>query len=241
MNAPRFNCISPKQAVELQRKLRERVVVRPLNLKHIHWVAGADLSYDILESNVSGLLLRRNSSRVYAGVVVLSFPGLELVEQRVIRCTVKFPYIPGLLSFRESPAIVKVWSRLGLRPDVLLVDGHGRAHPRRFGIACHLGILLGVPTVGCGKSILVGDYSERKLGLRRGSQAPLIDAGETVGIALRTRAKTNPIFVSVGHRSDLATAKQLVLDCSPRFRIPEPTRRAHFLVNAARRGEVECD
>ena len=241
MKAFRANHISPKDAAALQRKLRESVVSCPLDLKCIHRVAGADLSYDVLESKGSGFLLRRNSTTVYAGIVVLSFPGLELVEQRVIRCDVNFPYIPGLLSFRESPAIVKAWSKLRIPPDVLLVDGHGLAHPRRFGIACHLGILLGVPTVGCGKSILVGDYSERKLRLRRGSHSPLVDGGETVGLALRTRAGTNPIFISVGHRSDLETAKGLVLDCSPRFRIPEPTRRAHLLVNAARRGEIECE
>jgi deoxyribonuclease V len=234
-----FQDITPREAVQLQKRLREKVVIEPLDLSRIRFVAGADLSYDISEKKLGGFLVRRNSETVFAGIVVLRFPELEAVEEKVVRMKVKFPYIPGLLSFRESPVILEAWGRLDVKPDVMLIDGHGLAHPRRFGIACHLGLLLRVPTVGCGKSLLVGRFDARKLRSRRGSYTALMDGGETIGCALRTRENSNPIFVSVGFRSDLRTARQLVLKCSPQFRIPEPTRRAHQLVNAARRGEIE--
>jgi deoxyribonuclease V len=233
-----FEGITPRQAMELQNTLRGRVVVRPLALTRIRFVAGADLSYEVTEKNLSGLLIQKNSNTVYGGIVVLSYPNLEIVDQSVVRVTVNFPYVPGLLSFRESPAIIQAWEHLTLKPDVLFIDGHGLAHPRRFGIACHLGLLFHLPTVGCAKSILVGQYDARKLKSKRGSFVPLWDGEERVGTVLRTREGVNPIFVTIGHLSDLRTARQLVLRCSPRYRIPEPTRQAHLLVNAARRGEV---
>ncbi len=233
-----FEKLTPREAVQFQKKLRDRVVTCPLELQRIRYVAGADISYDTSETTATGFLLRKNSNTVFAGVVVLSLPRLEVVDRSVIRTRVNFPYVPGLLSFRESAAIVKAWSRLRIRPDVLLVDGHGLAHPRRFGIACHLGLLLGIPTVGCGKSILVGEFDEERLSPRRGSHVRLAEKSETIGWALRTRGLTNPIFISVGHKSDLTSACRLVLRCSPRYRIPEPTRLAHQLVNSARRGET---
>ncbi len=235
-----FKGITPREAVRAQNELRGQVKASPLDFSRIRLVAGADLSYEITE-NVRGFLVRRNSNTVYASVVVLTFPELKVVDQKVIRCRVKFPYVPGLLSFRESPAILEAWNRLDVVPDVLLVDGHGLAHPRRFGIACHLGILLNTPTVGCAKSILVGRFDARRLKGQRGSHAPLVDKGETVGWALRTREGVQPIFISVGYKSDLRSAGRLVLQCSPQFRIPEPTRRAHQLVNAARRGEIKVE
>jgi deoxyribonuclease V len=238
MISPPFKTLTPRQAVELQLKLRNRVLVEPLRLARIHRVAGADLSYDISEINSSGFRVRRNSDVVYAGIVVMTFPGLQVVEQRVVCVQVKFPYIPGLLSFRESPAILEAWKMLTLKPDVLLVDGHGRAHPRRFGIACHLGLLLNVPTVGVGKSILVGEYRPEKLRLCRGSSVPLKEGSETIGLVLRTREGVNPVFVSIGHRTNLTSAKKLVFQCAPRYRLPEPIRLAHNLVNAARCGRI---
>jgi len=231
-----FEGITPRLAVELQKRLSGEVSIRPLPLSKIKLVAGADLSYEITEM-LSGFLIRRNSNTVYAGIVVLSYPDLEIIERRVTRVTVDFPYVPGLLSFRESPAILQAWKKLRRKPDVLLVDGHGLAHPRRFGIACHLGLLLDLPTVGCAKSILVGQFDAGKLKSKRGSSVPLMDGKECVGSVLRTRKAVNPVFVTVGHLSDLRTARQLVLNCSPRYRIPEPARQAHQLVNAARRGE----
>lgn len=233
-----FKPVSPPQAIALQLSLRDRVVVCPLNLSTIRYVGGADISYEILENNLNGFPVRRNSETVFAGIVVLKLPELAVVDQVVIRRRVNFPYIPGLLSFRETPAVLEAWKRLRRRPEVLLVDGHGLAHPRRFGIACHLGLLLDLSTVGCGKSLLVGKFDEKRLKARRGSVVPLRDGKERIGSVLRTRDGINPIIVSVGHRVDLFSAQRLVLRCSPRFRLPEPTRLAHQLVNAARRGEI---
>lgn len=240
MKSSLFKGITPRQAIEVQTRLRGEVVIRPLALSRIKFVAGADLSYETTEK-CKGFIIRRNSNMVYAGIVVLSYPDLEIVEKRVARVRVDFPYVPGLLSFRESPAILQAWKNLKGKPDVLLVDGHGLAHPRRFGIACHLGLLLDLPTVGCAKSILVGQFNTGKLKSKRGSSVPLMDGKECIGSVLRTRSGVNPLFVTVGHLSDLRTARQLVLNCSPRYRIPEPTRQAHQLVNAARRGELPAD
>ena len=233
-----FKTLTPHQAIELQQELRDRVVVEPLRIGRLRRVAGADLSFNISVTNSAGLPVRRNSDVVYAGIVVMTFPELQVVEQRVVCVQVKFPYIPGLLSFRESPAILEAWKMVSLKPDVLLVDGHGRAHPRRFGIACHLGLLLNVPTVGVGKSVLVGEYRPGDLRMRRGSSVPLKDGNEAIGLTLRTREGVNPVFISIGHRANLASAKKLVLQCAPRYRLPEPTRLAHNLVNAARRARL---
>jgi deoxyribonuclease V len=148
---------------------------------------------------------------------------------------VRFPYVPGLLSFREAPGLLAVLRRLRRVPDVLLCDGHGRAHPRRFGLACHVGLLAGLPSVGCAKSLLAGRHG--RLGERRGSRSPLrettLQREEIIGTALRTRDGVRPVYVSVGHRIDLASAEALVLECAVGFRIPEPTRRADHLVARA--------
>ncbi len=179
-----------------------------------------------------------------------------MVDQATAVGEVEFPYIPGLLSFRESPLLLRAWERLRTTPDVIMLDGQGYAHPRRFGIACHFGLLVDRPTLGCAKSIFVGTYTN--LGRERGSTAPLVHRGETVGAAVRTKDATAPVFVSIGHRVDLASAVDVTLrsvaiaprpqagtlfepESTPpraRFRIPEPTRQAHLLVNAVRRGEA---
>ena len=158
--------------------------------------------------------------------MVLSYPTLETVECRIARTEVAFPYVPGLLSFRETPVLVPVLESLALRPDVLLVDGQGIAHPRRFGIACHLGLLFDIPTIGCAKSRLTGKFEEP--GQAKGSHAELKDGEEVIGAALRTRDGTRPIFVSIGHKVDLESALRIVLGCVGKYRIPEPTRRAHL-------------
>jgi deoxyribonuclease V len=145
----------------------------------------------------------------------------------------RFPYVPGLLSFRELPVLAAVWERLQTRPDVLVFDGQGIAHPRRLGIASHGGLLFGMPSIGVGKSLLVGRHGE--LGLERGSRAELVDRGEVVGMAVRTRDRVAPVYVSPGHLMDLPTAVEIVLSIAPRFREPETTRRAHRLVNELRR------
>jgi deoxyribonuclease V len=235
--------LEPRAVIALQQELRSSVIVAPLT-GPITLVAGCDLSFD------------RGSDAGYAGIVVVRLPELEVVDRAGVVGTIDFPYIPGLLSFRESPLLLQAWERLGTRPDAIIIDGHGFAHPRRFGIACHFGLLVDVPTIGCAKSILVGSYEG--LDSEPGAVVPLIHGGETVGAAVRTKRGTAPVYVSVGHRTDLASAVSLTMACrapvptpaasmfelddqSPpnaRFRIPEPTRQAHLLVNAMRRGDT---
>lgn len=162
--------------------------------------------------------------------VALGLPGLQLRDRAVHRMPVKFPYIPGLLSFREIPPLLPALKKLSVIPDVILVDGHGLAHPRRFGLACHLGVLTGTPCVGCAKSKLVGRHEE--LASERGSRELLYDENRVIGAVVRTRTKVRPVFVSVGHLIDLERCIDLVLECTPRFRIPEPLRLAHQLASS---------
>jgi deoxyribonuclease V len=212
----------PREAVELQKSLRERVRLMPLE-KEIKTVAGADISFN------------KYSTTLYAGIVVLSLPDLEVVEEVGVVSETRFPYVPGLLSFRESPPILDAYAKLKRAPDAMMFDGQGLAHPRRVGIASHVGLLIERPTFGCAKSVLVGKYEMPPP--ERGAWTPLIDKGETVGAALRTKTNVSPIFVSAGHLIDLDGAINLTLRCDGGYRQPEPTRRAHNLVNALRRGE----
>jgi deoxyribonuclease V len=184
-------------------------------------IAGADIS------------MSRGSDRGFAGIAVLDAASLEPVAESTAEETLRFPYVPGLLSFRELPPLAAAWERLERKPEVLVFDGQGTAHPRRFGIACHGGLLFDVPSIGCAKSILVGTHAP--LAEERGSTAELVHRGEVVGMAVRTRAGVKPVYVSPGHRMDLQTAVRLVLQVSPRFREPETTRRAHRLVNELRK------
>jgi deoxyribonuclease V len=179
-----------------------------------------------------GFPRRDGTEMARAAAVLLTFPDLALVAEAVIEEPVRFPYVPGLLSFREAPAILSALERLPRAPDLVMVDGQGRAHPRRFGIACHLGLLLDRPALGCAKSLLVGRYTEP--GPAVGDWTPLVDRGETVGAALRTRAGVKPVFISIGHRMSLETAVQLALTCARGLRLPEPTRLADRL--ASQRG-----
>jgi deoxyribonuclease V len=208
--------VDPAEARAIQRRLSREVREEPLEAAAVRMVAGTDLSFD------------RGSDEAFAGIVLLALPGLEVVERRGLRTRTPFPYVPGLLSFREAPPLIAAWRQLERRPDVLLVDGQGRAHPRRFGIACHLGLLLDLPAIGCAKSILVGTHAP--VGEAPGDWSPLVHAGETVGAALRTRRGVAPIYVSVGHRVDLPSALALVLRCLGPTRVPEPTRQAHLFV-----------
>ena len=167
-----------------------------------------------------------------AAVVVWDVQACRVVEQRVVRRKLRFPYVPGLLSFREAPAIVASLRRLESDPDVFLFDGQGLAHPRRFGLACHVGVLIDRPSLGCAKSLLVG--TPAPLGAARGSVAPLTDRGERVGLALRTRENVKPVYVSIGHRLSLDVAVEAVLACCTQYRLPEPTRLADQLVGRQR-------
>src|SRR5919206_4006814 len=176
--------LSPREAVELQKQLRARVRIAPLKRK-IETVAGADISFNKFEPTV------------YAGLVVLRLPTLEVVEEVGVVSESRFPYVPGLLSFRETPSVLEAWSQLKTEPDALMLDGQCLAHPRRVGIACHVGLLIERPTLGCAKSVLVGKYEEPKG--ERGSWTEMIDKGEVVGAALRTKTRVSPIYVSPGH------------------------------------------
>ena len=209
------------EARRTQNQLREQVVPHPPAGWTPRLVGGADLS------------MNRGSDRGYAAIVVLDLATLAVVDQASAVVELPFPYVPGFLSFRELPAVVAVWEQLQHRPDVLVFDGQGYAHPRRFGIACHGGVTLGVPSIGCAKSLLVGRHE--LLREVRGSTSPLVHRAETVGMAVRTRDRTNPLYVSIGHLMDLPTAVELVLRLCPRYREPETTRRAHQLVNRLRR------
>ncbi|MGH9897892.1 MAG: deoxyribonuclease V [Pyrinomonadaceae bacterium] len=212
--------VSPKEAINLQNELRHQVKVRPLT-KPVQTIAGADISFD------------RFSPIFYCAIVVLNLTTLETIEEVSSVSKVTFPYIPGLLSFREIPSILEAWSKLKLEPDAVMFDGHGIAHPRRLGIASHAGLVLKRPTFGCAKSILVGRH--QALESERGSLAHLIDREESVGVALRTKTNVQPIYVSVGTEIDLNSAIDITLQCFGGYRQPEPTRRAHLLVNEIRR------
>lgn len=224
--------VSPAEAIALQKSLRARVLLQPLP-HDIKLVAGADISYN------------RFSDVVYAAIVVLRLPELSVVTTAGVVSTMKFPYIPGLLSFREAPSLLEAWEKLTVRPDVLVLDGHGLAHPRRIGIASHTGLLLDLPTIGCAKTLLTGKYQEP--GPQAGNWSPLTDKGEMIGAVLRTKERVSPVFISPGHKADIPSAISLALACVRRagpsgqqkskYRIPEPTRLAHLLVNAMRRGE----
>jgi len=213
--------VSVREAVALQNELRSRVIPRPPTGFAPRLVGGADIS------------IEKFSTRGFAGIVVIDAATMRTVDQATAVVEIGFPYVPGLLSFRELPAVQRAWDSLRTKPDVLIFDGVGYAHPRRFGLACHGGVLLEVPTIGCSKSILVGHHGP--LADERGSSADLIDRGEVVGAALRLRAAVAPVYVSIGHLIDLPTAVAVVQSMGSGFREPETTRRAHRLVNDLRR------
>ncbi len=214
---------TPEAAIALQQQLRNQVRIQPLE-RPAETIAGCDISFNKFEETV------------YAGIVVLRLDTLETIAEATVITTTSFPYVPGLLSFREIPALLEAWDKLTILPDVVVFDGHGIAHPRRLGIASHAGLLLDRPTLGCGKSVLVGRYEEPAT--QRGSWSPMLHRGEVIGAALRTKNKVNPVYVSPGHLIDLETAVDLMLRCDGGYRIPETTRRAHNLVNAVRRANL---
>ena len=205
----------------LQAELAARVV-REDTAREVRRVAGVDVGFED-----DGKVTR-------AAVAVLDFPGLALAERVVVRQPTRFPYIPGLLSFREAPAVLAAFERLSAVPDLVLYDGQGIAHPRRFGIASHVGLLLDVPTIGVAKTRLVGEH--RQLPERKGARVPLVDHGETIGAVLRTRTGVTPLYVSIGHRVSLEAAVRWVMACTTRYRLPETTRWAHHLASVDETG-----
>jgi deoxyribonuclease V len=208
--------VTPAEAKELQLELAGQVE-RQDRLPAIQRVAGVDVGFE------------DNGRITRAAVALLSFPGLQLLEQSVVRVPTRFPYVPGLLSFREGPGVLAALAQLSSPPDLLLCDGQGIAHPRRLGIASHLGVLLDMPSIGVAKSRLIGRHEEP--GMEKGEWTPLLDKDEVIGAVLRSRRGCRPLYVSTGHRVSLATAIALVLACTPRYRLPETTRQAHRLAS----------
>jgi deoxyribonuclease V len=211
--------VSPQRAVEIQKELAARVRVEPL-AREPRTIAGADISFN------------KFSDVIFAGIVVLDLQNLQVLERAGVTTTAKFPYVPGLLSFREMPALIEAWGKLEQKPDVLVMDGQGLAHPRRVGVACHAGLWFDVPALGCAKSVLVGKFDDPPL--ERGHWSPMLHRGETIGAALRTKNKVQPVYVSPGHKIDLESALKLMLRCDGGYRVPEPTRQAHLFVNELR-------
>jgi len=211
--------LTPTEAVALQKTLRERVERedRLPAIDAIRHVAGVDVGFE-----EEGCITR-------AAVAVLGFPGLQLEETALARRPTDFPYVPGLLSFRELPALLTALAKLKTAPDLILCDGQGIAHPRRLGIASHLGVLLDMPTIGVGKKRLVGRHAEPPD--TKGAWTPLLDRGETIGAVLRTRPGIKPLFISTGHRVSLGTAVAITMACVTRYRLPETTRQAHRLAS----------
>lgn len=211
-----------EQALQLQQELREHISLLPLE-KKVTYLAGADISFNLYEDVV------------YAGIVVLRLPELTAVVHAVAQGNAGFPYIPGFLSFREIPSLLRVWELLPLKPDALMADGHGIAHPRRMGIATHFGLVTGCPTLGCAKKKLTGQYAEPAD--EKGTISPLIHQKEIIGWAFRSKKKTKPVFISPGNGMSGDDALALATASLGGYRIPEPTRQAHLLVNRFRRGE----
>jgi deoxyribonuclease V len=218
--------LTPKEAVAIQRKFAGRIDTQSRVTK-CDLIAGADVSYS------------RFSNLLYAGVVVLRMADLTVVEHQGTTFETRFPYVPGLLSFREAPALLKVFAMLESEPDVVVCDGHGYAHPRRFGLACHVGLWLNRPCLGCAKSRLTGTF--KRLGQKAEARTPLTDAEEIIGSVVRTKRAVKPVFVSTGHHIDLESAVKIILGARAGYRIPEPTRLADQYVNALRRRELATD
>lgn len=219
--------VTPAEAMALQRELAPQVV-REGDAGEVRLVAAADIAF--VERAPAWA-----AGTARAAVVLMSYPELAVVEQHVIEAPVRFPYVPGLLSFREMPALALVFERLSREPDLLLVDGQGIAHPRRFGIASHVGLLAGVPTIGCAKSRLCGEAEEP--GPERGSMTELVDDGEVIGLVVRTKARVKPLYVSVGHMIGLREAAEWVLRLAPTHRLTEPVRLADRLSKGMTVGE----
>lgn len=207
---------STAEAKLVQEKFRDKVIRTPAVGK-VALVAGVDIGFE------------NHGKTTRAAVAILNFPELSLVEKQIVRSKTSFPYVPGYLSFRELPAAIKAFEKLEHQPDIVLCDGQGIAHPRRFGLACHLGLWLNLPTIGVAKSRLIGTHQEP--GAKKGSWKPLMDNDEQIGAVLRTRDNVSPVYVSIGHQVDLETAINYTLQCTTKYRLPETTRWAHKLAS----------
>ena len=211
------------EATKIQNDLRGKLDSSERNL-HLTTIGGADISLNLY------------STTIYAGIILLSFPSLQPVAYSLVKAETRFPYVPGYLAFREVPALVKVWEQMAIKPDLLVVDGHGIAHPRRMGIAAHFGTLTGQPSMGCAKKMLFGNFAEPPI--MQDSFSPIIDKQEQIGYAYRSKYKVKPVFVSPGHLIGMQNCLDVIRKCVGKYRIPEPTRLAHELVNKFRTGEL---
>jgi len=216
--------LTPAEAVAIQQGLRARVVTSA-EPGPVRTVAGLDVS--------------TAGQRAHAAVVVLSYPDQQPLEAVEADLALAFPYVPGLLAFREGPAIVAALELLETEPDLLLFDGHGLAHPRRIGLASHIGVIVDRPSIGCAKSLLCGQHGQ--VGLSEGAQSEIWDQDEVIGAAVRTREGTQPIYVSIGHKVDLASAVSYVLNCTRGYRLPEPIRWAHRVAGGTKRPRLRLD
>ncbi len=217
--------VDPKEAKLLQDKLRDELKLVPLQFNDLKLVGGADMA------------LSKKHGLFFAVIVVLELPGFDVVEVREATVNASYPYIPGLLSFREGPAVLAAFKKLSSPPDVMVFDAQGIAHPRRLGLAAHLGLWLQLPSIGCAKSRLIGEHDEP--GPQKGEWEPLKENGEVLGVVLRTRTRVQPLFVSPGHLCDVQSAKTLALQCAVKYRLPEPTRLAHLHVSRMKKNFVE--
>jgi len=215
--------LSVADARSIQNRFSSKIVLKN-QFSQIGLIAGADIAIDV--ENNEGI----------AGVIVYTFPDLQVIEKKYAQRKVTYPYVPGLLSFRESPLLLDVMKKVEQEPDLIVFDGQGIAHPRSFGIASHMGLLLNKPTIGCAKSLLFGKYKEP--GKEAGSVSKLCSGNKIIGAVVRSRESVKPIFISPGHKIDLKTAIQIMLKCCDGYRIPKPTREADHFVNAIKRGKL---
>lgn len=218
-----YEGLSISEATAIQRGLRDKIALRPLGSEP-SFIAGADIS------------LNRFSEVVFAGIILLDYQTLRPVAYSAVQSVTRFPYVPGFLAFREVPALVACYEQMVQKPDVIMVDGHGIAHPRRMGIAAHLGAVLDVPTLGCAKKKLYGKYSDPAD--IKGSYSPLESGDELLGYAYRSKNKVKPVFISPGHLADFSDCLRIMAHCALKYRLPEPTRLAHNLVNQVRLGQL---
>lgn len=221
---PLYEKISIPEATRIQNELRASLDIAERDI-NIATIGGADISLNLYETII------------YAGIIILSFPQLKPVACSLVKGETHFPYVPGFLAFREVPALLDVWQQMPVKPGVLVVDGHGIAHPRRLGIAAHFGALVNHATMGCAKNLLYGKYIEP--GMEQSASSPIMDGSEQIGYAFRSKAKTAPVYISPGNKMGMQNSLQVIRQCMGKYRIPEPTRLAHELVNRFRTGGVK--
>ncbi len=214
---------------EQQIKLEKLVIDQDVLPDEIKYIAGVDVAYN------------DDSGEMIGAIVVIDFSTKEIVEEAFHEMQITFPYVPGLFSFREIPAIIEAFKKLKIKPDLIICDGHGIAHPKRVGMATHLGITLDIPSIGCAKKRLIGTWDKDRLHSERGSVEPLILDGEKIGAVLRTQKNVKPVFVSIGHKISLETAYAITLEMCKKYRLPETTRAADQLVNKLMKEKLEND